>query len=86
MRWTIRSVGVPRELPRTQVKFGSWIGKRRFTDGFLWLPKIINGQLRWLEWACWLEECRLKINTANGPLFNWVPLCWHPRPAIYEEK
>lgn len=32
------------------------IGDKRVSSGFLWLPKTIDGETRWLEKATWKEE------------------------------
>lgn len=32
------------------------LGDRRQRSGFLWLPKRIGNEIRWLERACWIEE------------------------------
>lgn len=32
------------------------VGDIRHRDGFLWLPKRIGDEWRWLEWAAWKEE------------------------------
>lgn len=42
MRWT------PKPLPD--------LGTLRVRVGFLWLPKKLNGEWRWLEYAAWSEE------------------------------
>jgi hypothetical protein len=45
-------------------------GDRRVRKGFLWLPKTIENQRRWLERAKWVEEY---------DMVHWVPVCWVDR-------
>lgn len=33
------------------------VGDKRISSGFLWLPKTIGDETRWLEKATWEEEC-----------------------------
>jgi len=42
----------------------------RLRHRFLFLPKVINGQCRWLEVAWWKEEKSGFIER------RWLPLCW----------
>jgi hypothetical protein len=48
--------------------------EKRYTrarKAFLILPKTINGETRWMEWATWSER------DYNRPgYFGWKPLCW----------
>lgn len=48
---------------------------------FLWLPKILNGELRWLEVARWkyIEVDGMKIGDKWLP-FEWEP-DWRPNPG-----
>lgn len=48
-------------------------GKERMRQGFLWWPKEIGNDWRWLEDARWVEECRKGAFT--GKRF-WLPLRW----------
>ncbi len=46
------------------------IGDKRNVRGFLWWPKFIDGEVRWLESSGWVEvyEC------IDGPC--WEPIQW----------
>ena len=46
-------------------------GDTRVRSGFLFFPKIINGEERWLEWARWEEEWQFWGYDAG-----WVPIAW----------
>ena len=49
------------------------IGDRRFPQRFLWLPKTLDGETRWLEEARW-EEQRDYSPKGRGPY--WRALGW----------
>lgn len=44
-------------------------GTERIVTKFLWLPKIINRELRWLEIGCWFE----RVETFYRPIFPLPP-------------
>jgi hypothetical protein len=44
------------------------IGELRKRKGFLFLPKRIHSELRWLEYARWTE----KVDSN----FTWLPIYW----------
>ena len=46
-------------------------GDLRDYSRFLWLPKTIKYQTRWLEHASWTERCEL-----FGTIIKWVPMYW----------
>ena len=45
----------------------------RAREGFLWLPKIIAGELRWLERARWMEQYT-RFWGCSSP--EWVGIRW----------
>jgi hypothetical protein len=48
-------------------------------SGFLWLPKEISGEYRWLEHAKWEEKLYA------GLIKNWwLPTFWFPRSGLDE--
>lgn len=44
------------------------IGDQRIKEEFLFLPKTIYSERRWLEYAVWMEE----LDSA----FKWMALYW----------
>lgn len=55
---------------KNECDFSKVHGKTRTKHSvFLWLPKTISTETRWLERACWEEEFRID---AAG----WLPNCW----------
>jgi hypothetical protein len=54
-----------------KIKYGSDIpfGSHRAREGFLFLPKYIDGEVRWLEYAYW-EDIRTSVGWAA-----WEWLC-----------
>lgn len=56
-------------------------GTFRERKKFLWFPKTINGETRWLEVSRWQEEFR--IITGYAPyIYRWVPIHWIPNGII----
>lgn len=51
-------------------------GTTRRKFGFLWLPKTINNQIRWLEWAHWSEKYTTHT-TCVGTVSQWLPISWN---------
>jgi hypothetical protein len=50
-------------------------GDTRVRSGFLFFPKTINGEERWLEWARWEE--RYEVWTEMWAVDSgWVPIAW----------
>lgn len=60
MRWRIPTL----PLPCNECSF---LQQARFTTRFLWWPKQLGRQWRWLEKATWLQVCRAK---AYGGMFR----------------
>ena len=55
-------------------------GEYRISSGFLWFPKTIGSQTRWLEYAKWLE-CYLKFADGNGfAFYEWIARNWVDDP------
>ena len=54
------------------------IGDEVLCSGFLFFPKTINGETRWLEYASWIERlCRMYqpfFETEEG--IDWIPKRW----------
>ena len=50
-------------------------GDTRINEGCLWLPKVINNDLRWLVYQKWLQRY---------DEMGWVDVCWidESKPAI----
>lgn len=53
------------------------LGVERMRFGFLWLPKTIDLETRWLERACWTE--RYVVETLTVGLTLGVNV-WQPMP------
>lgn len=49
-------------------------GERRIKKRFLILPKKINGEIRWFEFAKWEEICRHKRYHNHG--LKWYKSRW----------
>jgi len=67
------------------VKHKPRLGDRRTRRRFLWLPKTIMGEVRWLEVGRWVEEYQgvnsYKWDKNAGPVImmyasDWIPLAW----------
>lgn len=59
-----------------------YLGDIRIRKGFLFFPKKIDTETRWLEYARWVEElCEVrKPGTPKRPtryVRAWVPIRWH---------
>lgn len=52
------------------------IGDERIVEGFLWLPKCISNEWRWLEFAKWREKTIY---------YNPQPIPWYT-PVLPKEK
>lgn len=50
-------------------------GQYRARRGFLFIPKTIGYETRWLEWAAWIER--------YGCNDYWVPEAWVPEAWVY---
>jgi hypothetical protein len=58
-------------------------GDRRTVRGFLWFPKEINGESRWLESGEWQEEYLPGIaNGGNTVMAHWDPIRWTDQPDV----
>lgn len=53
-------------------KYPPQIDEIRIRTGFLWFPKTLEFQTRWLEVASWEEE----YNWVYDGGFYWEPLRW----------
>jgi hypothetical protein len=61
-----------------------WATKRRPLDGqfrlrsrFLWAPKTIEGETRWLEFADWWERYSYTdTDWDTGPSYGWTVVRW----------
>lgn len=58
-------------------------GDKRYCRKFLWLPKTIAGETRWLEKAEWTEVAHEESFFEHAPvgfnfrkIFVWIPLHW----------
>jgi hypothetical protein len=56
------------------------VGDTRFKTGFLFFPKCLNGEWRWLESTIWIQE--MYLGTAGGPegpsygVLRWQSTDW----------
>jgi hypothetical protein len=50
----------------------------RVRSGFLWFPKEIEMETRWLERATWVEECvhYIYVRTGKKASYKWEPIRW----------
>lgn len=48
-------------------------GAYQVREAFLWWPKTIHGETRWLERARWEEKC---IYSDRGEDYRWEPVVW----------
>lgn len=53
-------------------------GDKRVKSRFLFFPKIINEEFRWLEIATWEEQWQRGAGTM-GVGYHWVALRWRLR-------
>lgn len=55
-------------------------GNYRLVERFLLFPKLIRGELRWLERACWVERYKaVPCESTHGyyyEQFEWVATHW----------
>lgn len=66
--------------------FQPQLGDERVRWAWLWLPKRICGETRWMERACWREKYVEGIDFSPGlcPMLPppkvcfWTPLSWGP--------
>ena len=67
MRWSSR-----------QPKHGPVEGDLRSRTAFLFFPKTIEGQTRWLEKASWTERYQWIWTTSfsGSYWYGWVPISW----------
>lgn len=47
------------------------LGEQRARVGFLWTPRRIGNETRWLEWSVWIETFH-----QDGYDTGWVPVRW----------
>lgn len=60
------------------------VGDVRTKSRFLWFPKRIGNEMRWLERATWTEEAYLGTAFAGGraipnAILRWKPIWWGKR-------
>lgn len=55
-------------------------GEVRESNGFLFLPKKINGETRWLEFARWKEMVNFRYDTSGAVRFHWQAFSWIDDP------
>jgi len=48
----------------------------RVVSAFLWLPKIIGADIRWMCTAIWRETPRFTGFNGGGYKINWEPTEW----------
>ena len=53
-------------------------GQKRIQKGFLFFPKCLNREWRWLEKAIWIERCERKYGSDMGYLDQVLDLGWRP--------
>jgi hypothetical protein len=59
-----------------------YAGKARNRKGFLFFPKKLMGETRWLEWAHWIDVCE-EINDydpdsdTSEKKIVWRGFCWN---------
>ncbi len=51
------------------------LGEMRRRAGFLFLPKTIGRETRWLEWAAWDDIWSERLVTSL-PVRDWRPWAW----------
>jgi len=52
-------------------------GKKRIIHKFLWIPKRIEDEMRWLEFATFEQEVYSFDNWETGELvYKWINLRW----------
>ena len=54
MRWRVND---PKDDPK--------VGTIRIDSGFLFFPKSINNEVRWLEFATWEEKCVVTYSSSG---------------------
>lgn len=52
------------------------IGQKRRKSGFLFFPKVIDGELRWLKYAAWIERYRYRFTSFGADFYGWEPEEW----------
>jgi hypothetical protein len=84
MRWTKQQTQVPQHEQVPQYEHD----QTRVRCRFLWLPKEINGESRWLEQAAWIEkwESNSLLQTYYGFSPEWVPVAWALTPRQLSRK
>lgn len=51
-------------------------GDQRIRKKFLWFPKTLKGQTRWLETARILQRREIAVDMIGGPCPEWVDTNW----------
>ena len=55
------------------------LGEYRECSGFLWFPRCIDNETRWLEFAAWKQKYVEKHPNQTGATFKyckWEDFCW----------
>ena len=61
----------------TRNKNKTTVNAIRIKNKFLWLPKSINGEFRWLEKASYLQRYEQRFDVTCGASWNeWVNVKW----------
>lgn len=66
------------------MKFGRELGTRRVQTKFLWFPRCIDGEIRWLETASWSETW-----TNNLSMFGvayWDSVDWEDDHRTHSQR
>lgn len=61
-------------------------GTIRLVSRFLWCPKRMGGETRWLEWATWEERVVYWVNalTKERTRWSWEPTEWVEPERVLE--
>ena len=70
MRWKIK------EKTKEENIVQSYLGDTRIKHGFLWLPKCIKKEIRWLECSSWKEQAYLAKASEGIPYLRWIGVKW----------
>lgn len=57
--------------------YGSYKRKEsQIRKHFLWFPKVINGEKRWLETSAYYQRVEAAHNNIQGLHYYWNNYCW----------
>ena len=65
----------------TKIKTSAGNGEQRLRVGFLFFPRTINGERRWLEYASWMQTFTYHWRLGS----SWNDSYWCLYPQIKEE-